>query len=38
MISTGDDTLVIALYKSKPGEALDHLRLEKFHHKVIVKP
>ena len=48
MISTGEDALVAlyhryvyiyiyALYKGKPGETLDHLRLQKFQHKIIVK-
>ena len=37
VISTGEDALV-ALYRSKPGETLGHLRPQEFHHKAIVKP
>ena len=37
VISTGEDALV-SLYKGEPSETLGHLRLQKFQHKVIVKP
>lgn len=35
IISAGEDALV-ALYKGRPGDKLDSLRLQKFHQKVIV--
>jgi len=35
IISAGEDALV-ALYKGRPGDKLDGLRLQNFHHKVIV--
>ena len=35
LISAGEDALV-ALYKDRPGDKLDLLRLQKFHQKIIV--
>ena len=35
VISIGEGALV-ALYKGRPGNTLDHLRLQKCHHKIIV--
>ena len=35
VISTGEYALV-ALYKGRPADTLNHLRLQTFHHKVIV--